>query len=74
MKISKRIVIEDRKLLDGLKAVFQIIEELNYSQDASDTIDFKYTPFVNPLFVLPLVVYSDGSDKEIQYANLSGYF
>lgn len=73
MKISKRIIIEDNKLLDGLKAVFQIIEDLENSEDALDTIDFKYTPFVNPLFVLPLVVYTNGSPKDIQYANLSGY-
>jgi anti-sigma regulatory factor (Ser/Thr protein kinase) len=73
MIIQKNINIQDDKLLNGLMPVLEIINQIEESKDREVTIDFQFTKFVSPLFVLPLMVYLHGSRKQISCVNISSY-
>lgn len=73
MKITTAIKIRDNLLLDGLKEVLKIIDSINQSEDEEDTICFQNSCFVTPIFILPLLVYTEHCKKIISYENLSSY-
>ena len=73
MIIRKDINIQDNKLLNGLLPVLEIINQIASSDDQEITIDFCSTRFATPLFVLPLMVYLQGSGRQINCTNLSAY-
>lgn len=64
MKITPAIKILDNLLLDGLKEVLKIIDSINQSEDEEDTICFQNSCFVTPIFILPLLVYTDDCKKK----------
>lgn len=73
LTINKHIKIQDDRLVGGLSPVLEIINEVENSTDNEIIIDFGGTGFVSPLFVLPLMVYVNGSSKDISYRNITGY-
>jgi anti-sigma regulatory factor (Ser/Thr protein kinase) len=73
MIIQKNISIQDDKLLNGLMPVLEIINQIEESDDENITIDFGFTSWVSPLFVLPLMVYLHGSRRQIRCTNIPAY-
>lgn len=73
MIINRRINIDDDKLSNGLSEVLGIIDQIYQSPDAEDTIDFSRTRFVSPTFILPLLIFINGTGKTIHTCNLTEY-
>lgn len=73
MLINRHINIQDDKLSNGLQEVFPIMDKIEKSIDAEDTIDFSNTPFVSPTFILPLMVFAKGCGKTIHFSNVTPY-
>jgi hypothetical protein len=73
MIIQKNINVRDDRLLDGLIPVLDIINQIESGDDDVIDIDFRHIQFVTPLFVLPLMVYMHGSNRQISCTNLSQY-
>ncbi|MBE6186072.1 MAG: hypothetical protein IJN45_07070 [Alistipes sp.] len=65
--------INDNKMSDGLQAAIDVINQINNSNDENLTIDFSNIGFVTPLYVLPLVVFINGCDKNIVVTNTNEY-
>ena len=73
MRIIKEINIQPEKLSSGLSAALGVCKIIRNSPDASDTIDFSFAQFVTPTFVLPMIVYIKGLDKEITFEHTGSY-
>lgn len=73
MLIKNNIDIKPDTFVNGLQAVLTLIEQINNSKDSCDIIDFKNIPFVTPLFILPLMVFIKGCNKDIKFHNLNSY-
>lgn len=73
MIIRKATNIQDDKLSNGLKEVLTIIDQVENRADNEYIIDFSHTSFVSPSFILPLMVFVKGSDKNIKLTNITPY-
>lgn len=70
MNINVSVNISD-DLLHGLREVLAIIDDINLSDDEEDVLIFRDNVFVTPLFILPLLAYTNFCAKRIriQYNN-----
>lgn len=73
MLIKNNTDIKPDTFVNGLQAVLTLIDQIHKSQDSCDIIDFENIPFVTPLFILPLMVFIKGCNKEIKFHNLNSY-
>ena len=65
MDIKLKVNIDDSRISDGLLAAMNTINQINECADNDITLDFSDVRFVTPLYVLPLVVFLNGCDKNI---------
>lgn len=72
MEIKISVNIGDR-FLHGLMEVLRIIEFIDQSSDSDDVINFQSNVFITPLFILPLLVYINGSEKRITFKYSNSY-
>lgn len=72
MEIKISVNIGDR-FLHGLMEVLRIIEFIDQSSDSEDIINFQSNVFITPLFILPLLVYINGSEKRITFKYSNSY-
>ena len=73
MNIKLTVNIDDNKMSDGLLAAMNTINQISGSAEKSITLDFSEVRFVTPLYVLPLVVFLNGCDKDVTITNASAY-
>lgn len=73
MVIHNHINVRDNFLLDGLRPVVEIMNQVESSEDESITIDFSDTQFISPVFALSLIVYLSGCNREITFQNIPEY-
>lgn len=73
MDIKLKVDISDSRMSDGLLAAMNVINQINECTDSDITLDFSDVRFVTPLYVLPLVVFLNGSDKNITISNAGEY-
>ena len=74
MEIKVKPNIDDSRLSAGLLSAMDVINQINTSR-ATDKlyIDFSDVGVVTPLYVLPLVVYLNTSNRDIEISRRSNY-
>lgn len=72
MEINVTAKIGDR-FTHGLQEVLSVIDQINQSHDDEDILVFSENIFITPLFILPLMVYISGCNKEIRYRYTNNY-
>lgn len=73
MLIRNKTDLKPDTFVNGLQAVLTLIDQIHNSPDYCDIIDFRNIPFVTPLFILPLMVFVKGCNKEIKFVNINSY-
>lgn len=53
--------------------MLKIVELISKSGESNIVLDFSNNRFVTPIFVVPLLVFINGSDKKIEFTNLGRY-
>lgn len=72
MEIIISVNIGD-KFLQGLQQVLNVIDQINQSEEDNIVLIFQNNVFVTPLFILPLLVYTNGCKKRIRFQYTNGY-
>lgn len=73
MVIDEHIKINGH-FLSGLVPVFNIMEQINCVPTTEEIIiDFTHTPFVTPIFALPLMIFSKGERHKVLTSNPTEY-
>lgn len=73
MDITIKPNISDRNFISGLQETMKIIDRIDNCQDDTVTVCFDERSFVTPLFVLPLLIYKNSSNKKIIFKSKSSY-
>lgn len=73
MDLKLKANIDDSRMSTGLLAAMNAINQINEAADEQITLDFSEVGFVTPLYVLPLVVFLNGCDRNIAIAHAGEY-
>lgn len=74
MEIKVEVNIDDFRMSNSLFAAIDLIHRINTS-GATDRLrlDFSETGFITPLYIVPLVVYLNTCERDIEISHLSKY-
>lgn len=74
MDIKIKTGIDDSRISDILLASIELINQINaITDDKTVRMDFADVGFVAPLYVLPLVVFLNGCNRNVEIVNIGGY-
>ncbi len=74
MIIKLNANIQDGRMSDGLLAAIEVINQINQAtEQESIYIDFSNVRLVTPLYILPLVIYIKGCERDVHIININTY-